>query len=135
MSTSQIPALRIPSSEKRLKPPKSLDWLGRLLDVAKVVTSIPFPYVKAVAGTIVVLLETIEVRPGSFNPRRSAHSSHKGLGKNKDDMRILLESVIDIVVVVRDDLLAQGDLSGPGYKEMCLDFNECGDTHQNYPRC
>jgi len=47
------------------------DWLGRLLDVARVTKSAsgvaPYPFIKATAGVLVDLLEIVQVIPSSTN--------------------------------------------------------------------
>jgi hypothetical protein len=42
--------------------------------------------------------------------------------KNKDDARILLESIVKLIVVIRDDVRRHGDLCGTRYAEFCKVF-------------
>jgi hypothetical protein len=44
------------------------------------------------------------------------------VGKNKDDARILLESVVTLIVVIRDDVRRHGDLCETRYAGFCKVF-------------
>lgn len=48
----------------------------------------------------------------------------QAVNKNKDDLRTLVLSIIDTVVVIRNDIIVREELSDPGYVTMCMEFNE-----------
>jgi hypothetical protein len=42
--------------------------------------------------------------------------------KNKDDAKTLLESIVKLIFVIREDVLRHGDLCGTRCAELCKDF-------------
>ncbi|KAJ7441897.1 hypothetical protein B0H11DRAFT_2251745 [Mycena galericulata] len=68
-------------------PSKSTDWVGMSLLTAKAITAAaecaPFPYIKGVFGTVVILLETAEK-----------------VKKNRDDLKELCEDTVTIIEIV-----------------------------------
>ncbi|KAJ7108904.1 hypothetical protein C8R43DRAFT_1079913 [Mycena crocata] len=72
------------------------DWLGNSLLTAKIVTAaaecVPFPYIKGVFGTVVVLLETVQK-----------------VTKNRDSMKELCESTVEIITILKEHIVADGE--------------------------
>ncbi|KAJ6500283.1 hypothetical protein DFH09DRAFT_1289820 [Mycena vulgaris] len=85
------------------------DWLAGSLTTAKLIAAgaecIPFPYVKGVFGTVVVILETVE----------------KGK-RNRDDLKELCGNIMDIMKIIQDQLLTHGDTSALKFKGLCEDL-------------
>jgi hypothetical protein len=50
--------------------------------------------------------------------------SQQRVQKNKDDVKSLLESIVNLVVVIRDDVLSQGDQCATTYAAFCKVFAE-----------
>ncbi|KAJ7105219.1 hypothetical protein C8R44DRAFT_858607 [Mycena epipterygia] len=84
------------------------DWLANSLVTARTITAaaecVPFPCVKGVFGTVVVLLETVEK-----------------LKKNRDDLKELCENIVEIINVVKR-LSVQQDTSAGKLKDRCGEF-------------
>ncbi|KAJ7467683.1 hypothetical protein FB451DRAFT_1369325 [Mycena latifolia] len=85
------------------------DWLETSLTTAKAVTAaaecIPFPYVKGVFGTVVVILETVEK-----------------VKKNRDDLKELCENIMEIISIIQDQLSSHGDTAAVKFKGLCEDL-------------
>ncbi|KAJ7463371.1 hypothetical protein FB451DRAFT_1494488 [Mycena latifolia] len=88
------------------------DWLETSLTTAKAVTAaaecIPFPYVKGVFGTVVVILETIEL------PQK--------VKKSRDDLKELCENIMEIISIIQDQLSSHGDTAAVKFKSLCEDL-------------
>ncbi|KAJ7104954.1 hypothetical protein C8R44DRAFT_886965 [Mycena epipterygia] len=87
------------------------DWLDISLLTAKTITAaaecVPFPYVKGVCGTVVVLLETIEK-----------------VKKNRDDWKELCETTMNIITIVHSQLLVHGDSGATHFKQLCEELEK-----------
>ncbi|KAJ6547973.1 hypothetical protein DFH09DRAFT_632327 [Mycena vulgaris] len=85
------------------------DWLAALLTTAKVIAAgaecIPFPYVKGVFGTVVVILETVEK-----------------VKRNRDDLKELCGNIVEIIKIIQDQLVAHGDTGALKFKGLCEDL-------------
>ncbi|KAJ7484108.1 hypothetical protein FB451DRAFT_1363712 [Mycena latifolia] len=85
------------------------DWLATSLVTAKAVTAgaecLPFPYVKGVFGTVVMILETIEL------PQK--------LKKNRDDLKELCTNIMEIIKTIQDQLSSHGDTAAVKFKGLC----------------
>ncbi|KAJ6533785.1 hypothetical protein DFH09DRAFT_1284374 [Mycena vulgaris] len=85
------------------------DWLTVSLTTAKVITAgaecIPFPYVKGVFGTVVIILETVEK-----------------VKRNRDDLKELCGNIMDIIKIIQDQLLTHGDTGALKFKGLCEDL-------------
>ncbi|KAJ7792583.1 P-loop containing nucleoside triphosphate hydrolase protein, partial [Mycena leptocephala] len=92
--------------------PSRPDWLAGSLVAAKAMRaaadSLPFPYVKVVFGSVVILLETVEK-----------------VKKNRDDLRGLCGDTVDIIRIVRDQIASHGDTAALKFKGLCEDLERC----------
>ncbi|KAJ7435734.1 hypothetical protein B0H11DRAFT_2366482 [Mycena galericulata] len=90
-------------------PSKSSDWVGMSLLTAKAIIAAaecaPFPYIKGVFGTVVILLETVEK-----------------VKKNRDNLKELCEDTVTIIEIVRDQISAHGDTAALKFKSLCEDL-------------
>ncbi|KAJ7765957.1 hypothetical protein DFH07DRAFT_359600 [Mycena maculata] len=88
------------------------DWLGTSLLAAKLIASAaeaaPVPYVKAVFGSVVVLLETVEK-----------------VKKNREEMKELCEDTVEIIKIVQGQIKAHGDTAAVKFKGLCEDLERC----------
>ncbi|KAJ6547944.1 hypothetical protein DFH09DRAFT_1281699 [Mycena vulgaris] len=82
------------------------DWLAASLTTAKLIAAgaecIPFPYVKGVFGTVVVILETVEK-----------------VKRNRDDLKELCGNIVEIIKIIQDQLVAHGDSGALKFKGLC----------------
>ncbi|KAJ6548012.1 hypothetical protein DFH09DRAFT_1281725 [Mycena vulgaris] len=82
------------------------DWLAASLTTAKLIAAgaecIPFPYVKGVFGTVVVILETVEK-----------------VKRNRDDLKELCGNIVEIIKIIQDQLVAHGDTGALKFKGLC----------------
>ncbi|KAJ7452843.1 hypothetical protein FB451DRAFT_1373962 [Mycena latifolia] len=85
------------------------DWLSTSLTTAKGIAAgaecIPFPGVKSVFGTAVVILETVEK-----------------VKRNRDDLKELCGNIMEIVGIVQDQLSSHGDTAAVKFKGPCEDL-------------
>ncbi|KAJ7433393.1 hypothetical protein FB451DRAFT_1380355 [Mycena latifolia] len=85
------------------------DWLANSLTTAKTVAaaaeSLPFPYVKGVFGTVVIILETMEK-----------------IKKNREDLKELCENIMEIIKIIQDQLSSHGDTAAVKFKGLCEDL-------------
>ncbi|KAJ6545994.1 hypothetical protein DFH09DRAFT_1321232 [Mycena vulgaris] len=92
-----------------LSPQSKSDWLAGSLTTAKLIAAgaecIPFPYVKGVFGTVVVILETMEK-----------------VKRNRDDLKELCGNIMDIIQIIQDQLLTHGDTGALKFKRLCEDL-------------
>ncbi|KAJ7090648.1 hypothetical protein C8R44DRAFT_750881 [Mycena epipterygia] len=90
----------------------SSDWIGTSLLTTKTITAAaecaPFPYIKAVFGTVVVLLETVEK-----------------VKKNREDLKELCDDALEIIKIVRDQISAHGGTAAEKFKGLCEDLEKC----------
>ncbi|KAJ6547981.1 hypothetical protein DFH09DRAFT_1281715 [Mycena vulgaris] len=82
------------------------DWLAASLTTAKLIAAgaecIPFPYVKGVFGTAVIILETVEK-----------------VKRNRDDLQELCEDIMEIIRIVQERLSFHGDTAAVDFKALC----------------
>ncbi|KAJ6547910.1 hypothetical protein DFH09DRAFT_631922 [Mycena vulgaris] len=85
------------------------DWLAASLTTAKLIAAgaecIPFPYVKGVFGTVVVILETVEK-----------------VKRNRDDLKELCGNIVEIIKIIQDQLVAHRDTGALKFKGLCEDL-------------
>ena len=113
-------AVRTLKSSKKLS---RSEWLDNLVVVTKLVHDAgelaPFPYIKFTASVILRVLEVI--RAGSLTLSHvadlSTRNSFQLVQKNRDDFEELAKSIVDIIVNIRDVLLAH-----PGVSDLCSNF-------------
>ncbi|KAJ7433400.1 hypothetical protein FB451DRAFT_327755 [Mycena latifolia] len=93
----------------KLSSQSQSDWLANSLTTAKTVTaaaeSLPFPYVKGVFGTVVIILETVEK-----------------IKKNREDLKELCENIMEIIKIIQDQLSSHGDTAAVKFKGLCEDL-------------
>ncbi|KAJ7019066.1 hypothetical protein C8F04DRAFT_1404492 [Mycena alexandri] len=82
------------------------DWVSTSILTAKIIAAgadcLPFPYVKGVFGTAVILLETVE-----------------NVKKNRDDLKDLCGNTI---TVVEGQISSHGDTAAVRFKDLCEEF-------------
>ncbi|KAJ7480563.1 hypothetical protein FB451DRAFT_1365055 [Mycena latifolia] len=92
-----------------LKPKSKSDWLGPSILTAKTIAAgtecALFPYVKGAFGMIVILLETVEK-----------------VKKNRDDLKDLCESSMEIMKIIQDQISSHGDTAAVKFKSLCEEF-------------
>ncbi|KAJ6557594.1 hypothetical protein B0H19DRAFT_1290623 [Mycena capillaripes] len=90
----------------------TLDWVGTSLLTARTITAAaecaPFPYIKGVFATVVILLETIEK-----------------VKKNREDLKELCDDSLEIIKIVRDQISAHGNSAAVKFKDLCTDLEKC----------
>ncbi|KAJ7711378.1 hypothetical protein B0H16DRAFT_1703516 [Mycena metata] len=115
MSTTSLPTSGSPAplttGERTLRrfkaPPKSKsDWLTPAILTAKTITAAaecaPFPYIKGVSGTVLILLETVVT-----------------VKKNREDLEELCSSSTEIITILHDQILAHGNTAAIKFKGLC----------------
>ncbi|KAJ7742907.1 hypothetical protein B0H16DRAFT_1728061 [Mycena metata] len=85
-------------------PPKSKsDWLAPAILTAKTITAAaecaPFPYIKGVSGSVLILLETVVA-----------------VKKNREDLEELCNSATEIIKILHDQILAHGNTAAVMFK-------------------
>ncbi|KAJ6553325.1 hypothetical protein B0H19DRAFT_1263719 [Mycena capillaripes] len=87
----------------------AMDWLAHMILAVKTVAAgaefIPLPYIRAAFGTVVIFLETVEK-----------------MKKNRDDLRDLCASTVEIALLVRDGISANGIAAGARFMGLCETF-------------
>ncbi|KAJ7742899.1 hypothetical protein B0H16DRAFT_1693718 [Mycena metata] len=82
------------------------DWLAPAILTAKTITAAaecaPFPYIKGVSGTVLILLETV-VR----------------VKKNREDLEELCNSATEIITILHDQVKAHGNTAAVKFKGLC----------------
>ncbi|KAJ7484121.1 hypothetical protein FB451DRAFT_1363721 [Mycena latifolia] len=106
-AVSSSPQQRGGATSQAIQPSVSnSDWLATSLVTAKAVTAgaecLPFPYVKGVFGTVVIILETIQK-----------------VKKNRDDLKELCSNIMDIIRTIQDQLSSHGDTAAVKFKGLC----------------
>ncbi|KAJ7689993.1 hypothetical protein B0H17DRAFT_600191 [Mycena rosella] len=85
------------------------DWLTTLIFNARAIAAgmeaLPFPYVKGVFGTAVFLLETVEK-----------------VERNRESMKELCADTVDIITVVRDQIISHRDTAAIQFKTQCAEL-------------
>ncbi|KAJ7211772.1 hypothetical protein GGX14DRAFT_394089 [Mycena pura] len=85
------------------------DWLGPSLLAARAMTaasdSAPFPYVRGVFATVVVVLESIEK-----------------VQRNRDGLKYLCGNVIEIMKIVQSHVIFHEDSTPTRLEDLCTEF-------------
>ncbi|KAJ7024607.1 hypothetical protein C8F04DRAFT_1239575 [Mycena alexandri] len=115
MSTTSPPTSGSPVSQTTggtiLRPFKApskskSDWLAPAILTAKTITAAaecaPFPYIKGVSGTVLILLETV----GKVK-------------KNREDLEELCNSTTEIITILRDQIVTHGSTAAVQFKSLC----------------
>ncbi|KAJ6583089.1 hypothetical protein DFH09DRAFT_280467 [Mycena vulgaris] len=103
----QTPATRSQVKFKfNLSSQSKSDWLAGSLTTAKVIAAgaecIPFPYVKGVFGTVVLILETVEK-----------------VKRNRDGLKELCEDIVEVIGIVQDRLSSHADTTAVEFRRLC----------------
>ncbi|KAJ6547814.1 hypothetical protein DFH09DRAFT_1505800 [Mycena vulgaris] len=108
-SSPQTPGKRSRVFKVKLSSQSKSDWLASSLTTAKLIAAgaecIPFPYVKGVFGTAIVILETVEK-----------------VKRNRDDLKELCGNIMDIIKIIQDQLLTHRDTDALKLKGLCEDL-------------
>ncbi|KAJ6545984.1 P-loop containing nucleoside triphosphate hydrolase protein, partial [Mycena vulgaris] len=108
-SSPQTPGKRSRVFKVKLSTQSKSDWLASSLTTAKLIAAgaecIPFPYVKGVFGTAIVILEMVEK-----------------VKRNRDDLKELCGNIMDIIKIIQDQLLTHGDTDALKFKGLCEDL-------------
>jgi hypothetical protein len=78
----------------------------------------PFPYVKGVLGTVVILLETVEVNI-MILLRNIWLTFLQKVHKNRDDLKELCQSTMEIVAILEDQLSSHGNTAALKLRGLC----------------
>ncbi|KAJ7024091.1 hypothetical protein C8F04DRAFT_1239820 [Mycena alexandri] len=99
------PSVALSIAGKKASTKSKSDWLAPAILTARTITAAakcaPFPYIKGVSGTVVILLETVEK-----------------VKKNREDLKELCDSTTEIVMILHDQILAHGN-TAVKFKAMC----------------
>ncbi|KAJ7040197.1 hypothetical protein C8F04DRAFT_1231107 [Mycena alexandri] len=91
--------------KKASHKPKS-EWLAPAIITAKTITAAaecaPFPYIKGVSGTVLVLLETVEK-----------------VKRNREDLKELCASATEIATILHDQIVTHGNTAAVKFKALC----------------
>ncbi|KAJ7729346.1 hypothetical protein B0H16DRAFT_229007 [Mycena metata] len=112
MSTTSPPTSGSPAPPTTMlrpfkAPPKSKsDWLAPAILTAKTITAAaecaPFPYIRGVAGSVLILLETVVA-----------------VKKNREDLEDLCSSSIEIITILHDQIKAHGNTAAVRFRGLC----------------
>ncbi|KAJ7349931.1 hypothetical protein DFH08DRAFT_863333 [Mycena albidolilacea] len=101
--------LRAPLDIQLLGRSVAQDWLAHVILMVKMIAAgaefIPLPYICVAFGTVVIFLETVDK-----------------MNKNRDDLRDLCAGVVEILLLLRDEILIQGQVAGVQFIGLCEDF-------------
>ncbi|KAJ6524942.1 hypothetical protein B0H19DRAFT_1085065 [Mycena capillaripes] len=96
----------------KLSSQSSSDWIGPSLLAAKAITAgaecAPFPYIRGVFGLAVVILETVEK-----------------VKKNRQDLKEVCGDILEIIKIVRGQILVHGETAATTFKGLCEDLEGC----------
>ncbi|KAJ7027691.1 hypothetical protein C8F04DRAFT_1399351 [Mycena alexandri] len=100
--TTAVTMLRPFMTPSKSKP----DWLAPAILTAKTITAAaecaPFPYIKGVSGTVLILLETVDK-----------------VKKNREDLKELCNSTTEIITILHDQILTHGNTAAIKFKGLC----------------
>ncbi|KAJ7713101.1 hypothetical protein B0H16DRAFT_1702593 [Mycena metata] len=107
MSTTSLPTSGSPAPPTTGAPPKSKsDWLATAIITAKTITAAaecaPFPYIKGVSGTVLILLETVVT-----------------VKKNREDLEDLCNSSTEIITILHDQIKSHRNTAAVKFKGLC----------------
>ncbi|KAJ7020941.1 P-loop containing nucleoside triphosphate hydrolase protein [Mycena alexandri] len=99
------PSTTQPTGGNKASTKAKSDWLAPAILTARTITAAaecaPFPYIKGVSGTVVILLETVQK-----------------VKKNREDLKELCDSTTEIVMIIHDQILAHAN-TAVKFKAMC----------------
>ncbi|KAJ7713983.1 hypothetical protein B0H16DRAFT_1619626 [Mycena metata] len=86
---------------------KSSNWLAQTIQAVRMIAAgadfIPLPYITAALGAVVVLLQMVD-----------------NIKKNRDDLRDLCASTVEIVLILRNEVWVNGKTTAPRF--YCLSY-------------
>ncbi|KAJ7027446.1 hypothetical protein C8F04DRAFT_1294306 [Mycena alexandri] len=107
-STMSTPSPNVtpPVVGKKTPSKSKSEWLAPAILTARTITTAsecaPFPYIKGVSGTVVILLETIEK-----------------VKKNREDLKELCNTTTEIITILHDQILTHGNTAAVKFKVLC----------------
>ncbi|KAJ7041767.1 hypothetical protein C8F04DRAFT_994477 [Mycena alexandri] len=100
------PSTPQPTAGKKASHKPKSEWLARAILTAKTITAAaecaPFPYIKGVSGTVLILLETVEK-----------------VKRNREDLKELCTSTTEIVTILHDQIVTYGNTAAVNFKALC----------------
>ncbi|KAJ7041740.1 hypothetical protein C8F04DRAFT_1176832 [Mycena alexandri] len=100
------PSAPQPTGGKKASDKPKSDWLAPAILTAKTITAAaecaPFPYIKGVSGTVLVLLETVQK-----------------VKRNREDLKELCASTMEIVTALHDQIVTHGNTAAVKFKALC----------------
>ncbi|KAJ7089923.1 hypothetical protein C8R44DRAFT_861348 [Mycena epipterygia] len=110
-STSRNPDLRlsVQGGPQLVAGPTSKDWLPNMIFAVKTMAAgtdfLPLPYVRAAFSTVAIFLETVDK-----------------ITKNRDNLKDLCASMVEILVILRDEISVHGDAAAGRFMGLCENF-------------
>ncbi|KAJ6535857.1 hypothetical protein DFH09DRAFT_1402638 [Mycena vulgaris] len=87
----------------------STDWLPNMILAAKTMVAgtelIPLPFIRAAFGTVVIFLETVDK-----------------IKRNRGDLKDLCASTMEIILILRDEITAHGEIGAVRSLGLCENF-------------
>ncbi|KAJ7018261.1 hypothetical protein C8F04DRAFT_1328470 [Mycena alexandri] len=95
-----------PAGNKKASAKSKAEWLAPAILTARTITAAaecaPFPYIKGVSGTVLILLETVQK-----------------VKKNREDFKELCNSTTEIVMILYHQIVAHGNTVAVKFKDLC----------------
>ncbi|KAJ7727581.1 hypothetical protein B0H16DRAFT_1778526 [Mycena metata] len=95
-----------PAGKKEASSKFKSEWLAPAILTARTITAAaecaPFPYIKGVSGTVLILLETVE-----------------NVKKNREDLKELCNTTTEIVTIIHDQIVTHGNTVAVMFKVLC----------------
>ncbi|KAJ7746076.1 hypothetical protein B0H16DRAFT_1726679 [Mycena metata] len=99
----QIP--QPPAGKKKVSAKSKSEWLAPAILTVKTITAAaecaPFPYIKGVSGTVLILLETVQL-----------------VKNNREDLKELCTGTTEIIMMLHDQILTHGN-TAVKFKALC----------------
>ncbi|KAJ7671986.1 hypothetical protein B0H14DRAFT_3070086 [Mycena olivaceomarginata] len=100
------------------------DWLAHVILTVKTIAAgaefIPLPYIRAAFGTVVIFLRQLMFE--SYPTTTLGLMETQKMNKNRDDLRDLCAGIIEILLLLRDEILIRGQVAGVRFIGLCEDF-------------
>ncbi|KAJ7041785.1 P-loop containing nucleoside triphosphate hydrolase protein [Mycena alexandri] len=100
------PSTPHPTGGKKASPKPTSEWLAPAILTAKTITAAaecaPFPYIKNVSRTVLILLETVEK-----------------VKRNREDLKELCASTTEIMTILHDQIVTHGNTAAVKFKALC----------------
>jgi hypothetical protein len=101
------------------------DWLSTLLLVAKCLISvgncIPVPCVGTALASGLALLELIQVSHW-YDGSSNRSFAFQMVGKSNDDLKYLVQSVVAVMKLLREEMDSQRIIDNTEFRQVCLEF-------------